>query len=204
MMRTIPFCIALQRRQSAVLGIFFLALVTRLALVLLTGSYHDLERSELERVALAVAHGEGFANPYMIPTGPTAHVAPVYALLLALVFRTCGAGVLGELVKQSLCCTVTAVQYALLPLAARAFGFRFRVGVLAGCLGAFLPLKFHTELWGDWEQPYAALAFIGISLLVLHDWKQRRFSRWSALCQGVCWEPCFFWPPCSFPYSLRS
>jgi hypothetical protein len=171
----------------AACGLFALGLATRLALVVWTGSYRDLERSELERVALSVANGTGFANPYAIPTGPTAHVAPLYTLFLALLYKTFGSGISGEVVKQFLSCAVSALQYALLPFTGLAFGLKLRHGILASLLGALLPLKFHTELSGDWEAPYAAAAFIGISLLVLYDWRHRRFSPPAAARQGACW-----------------
>src|SRR2546425_3898846 len=46
--------------------------------------------SEMARVASSIASGEGFASPLPDPTGPTAWVVPVYAYLLAGVFRVFG------------------------------------------------------------------------------------------------------------------
>ncbi|MEQ1946881.1 MAG: hypothetical protein ABL995_06820 [Bryobacteraceae bacterium] len=51
---------------------------------------HNLEFSagyETVSVAQGLAKTGEFANPYMTPTGPTAHVAPVYPFLMAIAFR---------------------------------------------------------------------------------------------------------------------
>jgi hypothetical protein len=45
---------------------------------------------ETGRVARSIATGQGFSSPYPEPTGPTAHLAPVYPYLLAGVFKLFG------------------------------------------------------------------------------------------------------------------
>ena len=52
-----------------------------------THQYRDLERFELERISLSLATTGVFGNPYAVPTGPSAHVSPGYALILAGIFR---------------------------------------------------------------------------------------------------------------------
>ncbi len=46
--------------------------------------------TEMTWMAAAVVHGRGLSDPYGVPTGPTASVAPGYPLLLAGVFRLFG------------------------------------------------------------------------------------------------------------------
>lgn len=46
--------------------------------------------TEMTWMAAAVVHGRGLSDPYGVPTGPTASVAPGYPLLLAGVFRVFG------------------------------------------------------------------------------------------------------------------
>lgn len=44
-------------------------------------------RNEIVRIAASLNEKGAFADPYMIPTGPTAHHAPVFPLLLAAAQR---------------------------------------------------------------------------------------------------------------------
>src|ERR1700746_1646101 len=45
---------------------------------------------ETGNIALALSQGNGFANLFRKPTGPTAWLAPVYPVLLFVVFRVFG------------------------------------------------------------------------------------------------------------------
>ena len=45
---------------------------------------------EMPAVAESIAAGHGFASPYMVATGPTALVPPVYPFLLSILFRLFG------------------------------------------------------------------------------------------------------------------
>jgi hypothetical protein len=80
--------------------IFIVGLVVRAALIAGSGSYEDLERYEVERTAISLAHHGTLADPYLIPTGPTAHAAPGYPILLAAIFFVFGTGITAEIVKQ--------------------------------------------------------------------------------------------------------
>ena len=46
----------------------------------------NVDRIEVSRIAESIAWQGKFADPYMIPTGPTAHNAPIYPFLLSLVY----------------------------------------------------------------------------------------------------------------------
>ena len=107
--------------------IFVLAVAVRMAASLLLGTYTDLSRLEMERAALSLAHSGRLADPYMIPTGYTAHVAPGYALLSSIL--PFGTGYAAELIKELVSCSAIGALYALLPLAAPAFGLDRRVGL---------------------------------------------------------------------------
>ena len=45
---------------------------------------------EYERIAKSILSGQGFSSPYPYPTGPTALVGPMYAYVLAGVFKIFG------------------------------------------------------------------------------------------------------------------
>ena len=48
-------------------------------------------QNEAGNIAFALASGEGFSNVFRGETGPTAWLAPVYPLILAAIFKVCGA-----------------------------------------------------------------------------------------------------------------
>jgi hypothetical protein len=149
--------------------VFLLAFVVRFGIVLATGQLGDLSRSEMERVALSFAAGRGLADPYYDATGPTAHVGPVYPILLGLVFAAAGSGLVGEVVKQLLACGVSALRCALVPWAADRFGFDEAVSRVAGILSVFWITALDTETKGDWEAGVAAV----LLLLATVAWSRR-------------------------------
>ena len=90
--------IRLVRRLGTRAGVWVLAglaLCLRLGVGLLRGEF-DLppipweHGYEIGGVAAALVDGEGFANPYLTPTGPTANVGPVLPGLLASFFLVFG------------------------------------------------------------------------------------------------------------------
>src|SRR3954452_19218713 len=91
------------------LACFLLALFIRLAVLYASGLHTRMYHTEMGSVAVTWAHTGQIANAYMaMPTGPTAHVAPGYPILVGLVFRVFGDGRAGETVKQYLACIVSA------------------------------------------------------------------------------------------------
>lgn len=169
------------------LGGFVLALTFRLGIVFATGQIEDLDRTEMERVSLNLARYGEFANPYILPTGLTAHVAPGYPLVLGVIFRLFGEGVEGELVKQVVACVASSLRAALLPILGAALGLSLVECAVAGALGAFFIGAFDTELKGDWEGPLAA-AVLMLLLLWAIRWKQSPdWQARSLFAYGLAW-----------------
>ncbi len=166
--------------------IFLFAFTLRFILVLTSRQYLDLQRFELERVAISLATSGVFGNPYALPTGPTAHVAPGYVLVLAAIFRIFGAGTAAELIKQTLACAISALGYAFTPIAAVALGISPAVGTAAALAGAALPFR-QTETLGDWEAPISSLLLILTVWTVTHLWRSSRFRAVDALSSGLQW-----------------
>ena len=174
-------------QKRACLLIFLVGVSVRMALSLLNGTYADLARYEMERAALSLARTGRLADPYLIPTGFTAHVTPGYPLLLSAIFHLFGTGYSAEIIKELCSSAAVAAQYALLPLIAPAFGITFRAGLAAGLFGALLPVKYSTEVMGDWEAPYSALAMVLLIYTVALTWRSRRFTVLKGVCQGAGW-----------------
>lgn len=107
---------------------------------------------ETGRVARSLALGEGFASPFHEPSGPTAMVLPMYALLLAGLFKIFGVyssgAALAILSLNALFSALTCVPIA--RIADRIYGRRVATGAAWGW--AFFPyaIDFAAErVWGD-------------------------------------------------------
>jgi hypothetical protein len=148
---------------------FLLAVALRLALLFGTGLYLKRDRTEMASEAVAFTRTREIANPYMaLPTGPTAHVAPLYPMLMGVVYRLFGDGETGETIKQLLASCVSSARVPLVVLLALGFGLGEGVALTAGLVSAVYIGAFETELRGDWEGPLAADVLL---LLVL--WASR-------------------------------
>jgi hypothetical protein len=124
-------------------------------------AYSDLSRgAEITRVALSVAQEGSFSHPfYSLPTGPTAHTAPAYVLLYALVAKVFGIGGTGARVLWILNVGFLALQLALLPILSDRLGLGVMSGAIAAAFGAVVqPYRVLVE----WES-----IFMGAFLVVL-------------------------------------
>jgi hypothetical protein len=155
--------------------IFAVALAVRLAYAMTTLPAID-QQYETSRVALSLADHGAFADPFRLPTGPTAHLAPGFPLVLAAVYKIFGAGLAGETAKRILGCVVSSLGYALLPALSAASGWGPGPGVAAGLLGAVFPLNRYEEIAGNWESPWAALALIALAWMCLRKTNPLRFG----------------------------
>ena len=95
-----------------------------------------------------------FANPfYQLDTGVSAHLAPAFPALLALLTRIFGTGAAGVYAYQLSAALATCLMVGLFPLASRILGLGVLTGFLAGCLwiAAKLPV------FPSWEVSYTGL-----------------------------------------------
>jgi hypothetical protein len=120
---------------------------------------------ENERVAVALMRGDGWADPYAAgTTGPTAHVAPLYPLLLAGLYRLCGTyeTATGRLAQQCFSLAVAICVLLLLPALARKLRLSVAAGWAAAFVGAWLRANQWNEVTGHFEQGLAALLVLGL------------------------------------------
>jgi len=144
----------------------------------------------MENIARSLALHGTFADPYLLPSGPTAHTAPGYPVLLGLIFVLFGAGVVGETASRILSAIVSSLQYALLPRVGTAIGLSRFTGAVAGLLAAFAPYKGYVEGSRDSvDQPYIALALVLLFLYTAKAWsvKASQPQTASPIARGLWW-----------------
>lgn len=164
--------------------IFLLSLVIRVGLLVATRSYAFREEEEVVHVAASLARGHGFANAYG-NGAPTAHMSPLYPLLLSLVYRLFGIGVKGEIAQEVLSCILASLTWALLPLLAEICRLDRRVGLTSGLAGAVLVVNRWAETKGSFEAAMAGLACLLVFTLFMRCWYSRDFSLETAIVTGV-------------------
>src|SRR5690349_19579598 len=83
----------LRRNLLAVsLLVGLVALALRILLIFGVMRVPSIDWDEMELISRSIAETGQFANPYKLPTGLTAHHAPVYPFLLAGIFKALGYG----------------------------------------------------------------------------------------------------------------
>ena len=167
--------------------VFVVALVFRLAWVVATDQIHEFPRKEMVKIAMTFAERGELADPYAVPTGPTAVVPPVYPIFLGLIFRIFGTGVAAEVVKCVLTSTVSALRCALIPWLAVWLGLSLRTGMIGGLMSAFYLGALATDIKGDWAEAYAATALVGLFLAASASTESARLSLRSAAMLGFWW-----------------
>ncbi len=166
-------------------ALFLLALAIRIGLALALKLHAAPRYTEFERIASSLALSGLFGNPYLIPTGPTAHHAPLYPLILSGLYSLFGTGTSGRTAQLVFNACVASLQYALLPVVAAVTKLRHSVGVLAGIMGALLPLHYLIEV--NSVESLAATALMLLVLLTLRAWQQTEFSWLLATLHGLSW-----------------
>jgi len=144
-------------REKAAWIIFAAALLTRATLILALPPTAETFNDEPGQVAIALSERGQFADPYAIPTGPTAHVAPLMPFILAFFIKIFGNVETAWLASRLLECVVIALFAALLPSIAERFGLSRRAGIIAGAVAA-LPTFLWIETNGKFETTYMLLA----------------------------------------------
>ena len=113
---------------------------------------------ELDAIAMSLVTEGQFANPYIEPTGPTAHLAPIPPFMLAVIYKIFGittlAGIVGWLVRM----LFQSAIWGMLPWIGERTGLGWKAGFTGGLAGA---------LWPQWLAHGEALASVLLGLLVV-------------------------------------
>ena len=166
--------------QIAVL-IFSISLLARIGFVFKTN--YPLVESEIANIAINLSESNSFANPYVIPTGPTAHAAPAYPWILSLIYRAFPVGPHRDRAVGLLACVVSATSFALLPWLAVQLGMQPLIGVFAGLAGSITPLFLWIETQ-PLEAPWIAACLL-LSLGCIAGLAQHALPRYWFICGVV-------------------
>lgn len=181
----VPHLLPRPRVATAAAVVFVAALVLRVGLVLLVPRFAALPPGEMEHVAASWAATGQLANPYATPTGPTAHLPPVYPLLLGGIYRIFGAGEQGRFAQAMFGCVLSALRCALIVPLAIGLGLGIRVAWVAGALSVFYISAFNTEVRGAWEAPLTALAMMALVCMAIRFARAPVFNAWTAAGYGL-------------------
>lgn len=174
-------CWAGRSPVRAFLLIFLPALAIRCYFLTLVPQKYILVHTdqEMEAVAASLAVRGEFADPYALPTGPTAHLPPLGPMMLGLIYRlfglTLAAGYAGWLIRlafQSAVC-------GLLPWFSEKLGAGRQAGLLGGIAGAF---------WVQWPGHAEAPTAMALGLLLVAfvaRWKSAEGSAGGSLLLGL-------------------
>lgn len=165
--------------------IFVVAFVLRLSLAILFPDFGVAVPGEMERVAESWATTGQLANPYLSPTGPTAHVAPLYPVLMGSIYRTFGSGANGRFVLTVFSCVLSSLRCALLIPLAIVLKLGLRIGLLAAGLSTVYISAFNTELRGWWEAPLSALVLLALVMLAARLYQTPVFTARTAVGCGL-------------------
>lgn len=113
---------------------------------------------ELDAIAMSLVRTGQFANPYIEPTGRTAHLAPIPPLLLAAIYRVFGITVLGGILAWLSRMFFQSAIWGLLPWIGERTGLGSKAGLTGGLAGALFP---------QWLAHGEALAAVLMGILVV-------------------------------------
>ncbi len=175
-----------QHRVAAALVIFSLSFGIRFTLLM--HYRHDIMSvGEGPRIAYALITKGEFADPYIVPTGPTAHTTPFFPFLLAAVYKVFGYTFAGQFVRCLVIISGYSLLYALYPAIGSAFGFPYLAGLLTGFVAALFPVKRSFEVFRAWEEPWAALSLAALLIFTLRRYKAPQRDVGSAILLGIGW-----------------
>jgi hypothetical protein len=154
-------------------------------------------RRELPAVAVSLATTGRFADPYVLPTGPTAHLPPIPPAVFALVYWLFGLTLTAGYVAWLLTMATCAAAWAMLPWLAPRVGLSAEAGVLAGLGGSLVP-----RLPGLHGEGLAAAAMGLLAIAFVQRWESGRSTPGRSLLLGLAAGASFHVQPALLPVVL--
>ena len=178
--------------------IFLLGFSIRVVLLAQVPERRILPNDRWEDTATAtslVERGQ-FADPYLIPTGPTAHLPPFVPGILALCWSLFGMGLAGGYAVYLFSITAFSTLYALVPWFGGKLGLSREAGVLGGVVGSLIVV-------GPGNGEEVAGIIIGLLAIVfLRRWTSGLGSIGGSLLLGAACGVAFHLQPVLLPVVL--
>jgi hypothetical protein len=153
-------------------------------------------RWEVPAVAMALYERGEFADPYCLPTGPTAHMPPFQPALIAAVYHMLGPTLAAGYVLWLIAIAFYGCMYAMLPWLGDRLGLGPQAGLVGGLVGALIPR------WPGYVEGLAAVA-IGLMLVAfLKRWQARQATSGGSFALGLAIGLAFHVTPSLLPVAL--
>ncbi|UCC71011.1 MAG: hypothetical protein JSV86_11500 [Gemmatimonadota bacterium] len=153
-------------------------------------------RWEMEATAYSLVERGEFADPYLIPTGPTAHLPPIMPAIIALIWRLFGMGLAAGYAAWLVRIAAECAVYAMLPWLAGRLGVGREAGVLAGLAGALI------ATWPGYVEALTAIALGLLLVAFLRRWTVGLGSHPGSLLLGLVAGVTFHLQPALLPVVL--
>lgn len=151
---------------------------------------------ELGAIAISLMKTGEFANPYMIPTGPTAHLPPIIPFIISMIYRWFGLTSTAGYVSRLFVILNGSLLYAILPWLADKLGLTRQAGFIGGIAGAVL-----VEWHGHGE--YLTSLAMGLLLVAFRRrWTENKISRMGSFILGLAIGAAFHLQPALLPVIL--
>lgn len=178
-------------RWQSLRWMMVIAFLFRVVLILTHGTYHQAKDHpygfgyETGSIARSIAAGEGFSSPFLLPTGPTTWIGPVYPYLCATVFKLFGiysdtSGFV-ILALNSLFAALTCIP--ILRIAERCL--TRSTGLWAGWIWAVLPFFSRWPTTWVWDTALSAFLLTVLVAVALSLEGETRAARWVGF--GALW-----------------
>lgn len=179
-------------------AIFVLAFAVRVSFLTKVPHYYVLPHSdwEMEAVAFSLAERGEFADPYALPTGPTAHLPPIMPFTLATIWKVFGMGLAAGYAAFLFRIAALALMYAMLPWLALQLGLGRPAGVLAGFTGALI------VTWPGHGEALTAIAMGLLLVAFVRRWTEGTYSWKNSLMLGLAAGVAFHLQPALLPVVL--
>jgi len=153
-------------------------------------------RWEVPAVAMALYERGEFADPYCLPTGPTAHMPPFQPALIAAVYHLLGPTLTAGYVLWVIAIAFYGVMYAMLPWLGVRLGLGARAGLAGGLVGALIPR------WPGYVEGLAAVAIGLMAAAFLRRWGPDRPTSGGSVLLGLAIGLSFHVTPSLLPVAL--
>ncbi|MHC4141564.1 MAG: hypothetical protein ACYSUF_06660 [Planctomycetota bacterium] len=150
----------------------------------------------VQAIAASLVQDGTFADPFAIPTGPTAFLPPLVPGLLALIWRISGMGLVGGYAAWVIRLACQSAMCAMLPWFAGKLGIGRQAGVIGGLVGALLVRRL-----GHFEE-LAAIVLLLLLVVFLRRWTGGPRSPGRSLLVGLAWGVGFHIQPALLPVLL--